>query len=448
MQLPSSRPSLAAGWLPWSRGRTHLASEPTTDRTRLHRTLLLCGGLAYLGWWGFVELALPGAFNPFFGRALVVACFFGVLVASHRSRRVAERLPDLLALCCAVATAHYFYLLERNHADPNWIVGSYITITAICAILQTARALLAYSLFVAALAIVWVLRVPTLSFVVFVPGTLTILLFAHFGLRSRLALLDRAVHELDARKQAEAALVFANRELESFSYSVAHDLRAPLRAIDGFSQIVLEECADRLDATAVGNLEHVRGEAQRMGALIDDLLQLARVGRGELARQKVDLSRLARQVVEQLRSQDPTHAPTVTIPDGIVVEADRQLLRILLENLLGNAWKFTSRTANAKIELSIEPTPRGTACVVRDNGAGFEMEFAGRLFTPFQRLHDASEFPGTGIGLATVQRIVERHGGQVWAEAKVAEGATFRFTLAPSSGGDRLGLPADERHTP
>jgi signal transduction histidine kinase len=419
--------------------RSEDAETQEHRQLRLNRILLACGGVAYLGWWSFVHFALPGAFNPFPGRAAVVACFVLAVAASYLWKGVADRLADVLALCCGIATVHYFYLLDRNQADLEWVVGSYITITAICAILQTARSLLYYSIFVAIASVVLLMLEPMLSFVVFMPGTLTILLFANVGLRSRLALVAELQESLAARKRAEAALVLANHELESFSYSVAHDLRAPLRGIDGFSQILMEDCADALDATGRGYLQKVRSEAQRMGELIDDLLELARVSRAELSRQRLDVSRLASDVVEQLRSHDPQRTVTCAIQSGIVVDADRRLVHILLENLIGNAWKFTAKTPEAKIEVAVETGSEGPVLSIRDNGAGFDMAFSNKLFAPFQRLHGADEFPGTGIGLATVHRIVQRHGGRVWAESTVGQGATFRLTLSSHRSAAALG---------
>lgn len=497
-------------------------ADPRTNdngELRLHRILLAGGAGAYLGWWFFVHLTLPSAFNPIFSRLLVVACFLVVLAASYAWRTVADRLPDALGLCCCILTAHYFYLLERNHADLNWVIGSYITITAICAILQTARSLLYYSIFVALLSVVLLVREPELSFVVFMPGTLTILLFANVGLRSRLGLLAKlqesnlrieslfdagfegiaveeqgiirevngalsrlvgqprhaligsnvddvlvaaqgemeliktdgsriavevagqhhvidgrpmrllCIRDLTARKQAEAALLHANRELESFSYSVAHDLRAPLRSIDGFSRALVESCADALDDTGRVHLSRVRAAAQRMAQLIDDLLGLARVGRAELVRQRLDLSRLASQVIDQLRSHEPEREVRCAIQEGIFVDGDQRLLLIVLENLIGNAWKFTGKTADASIEITAETRTEGVVVSVRDNGAGFDMTFVNKLFTPFHRLHGKDEFPGTGIGLATVQRIVHRHGGRVWVESAIDHGTTFHLAL-------------------
>jgi light-regulated signal transduction histidine kinase (bacteriophytochrome) len=227
-------------------------------------------------------------------------------------------------------------------------------------------------------------------------------------------------------------LANANRELEAFSYSVSHDLRAPLRHIDGFARALAEDYADRLDGTGLNFLSRIRAGAQRMGTLIDDLLSLSRVTRTQLTRTDVDLTSLAREVSARLQEEDPNRPVDWRIAPAVRVRGDAQLLRIAVENLLGNAWKFTSKRADAVIEFSVAPTsfPDGARTyVVRDNGAGFDMAHAQKLFGAFQRLHGVAEFPGTGIGLATVQRIVRRHGGNVWAEGSVGEGATFFFTL-------------------
>ncbi len=223
----------------------------------------------------------------------------------------------------------------------------------------------------------------------------------------------------------------ANRELESFSYSVAHDLRAPLRSIDGFSQATLEDNADQLDAQGKANLARVRKAAQTMARLIDDLLSLSRVSRLELHRENVDLTRLARGIGARLHETDKDRDVEIVVQDGLVAEGDVTLLGAVMENLLGNAWKFTSQTTKGRIEVGLASKDGREAFLVRDNGAGFDPAHAeGKLFGAFQRLHAATDFPGTGIGLATVQRIVRRHGGQVWAEGEVGRGATFYFALS------------------
>lgn len=220
-----------------------------------------------------------------------------------------------------------------------------------------------------------------------------------------------------------------NRELEAFSYSVSHDLRAPLRAIDGFSQALLEDYAERLDDSGKQFLGRVRAATQHMGELIDDLLQLSRVTRAELARKSVDLGALAETVLADLRQGEPNRQVEIMIQPGLKAYCDRKLLRIALVNLFSNAWKFTARKDAARIEFGTTDTEAGPAFFVRDNGVGFDMTYSDKLFGAFQRLHAASEFPGTGVGLATVKRVIFRHGGSVWADAAVDLGAAFYFTL-------------------
>jgi light-regulated signal transduction histidine kinase (bacteriophytochrome) len=241
--------------------------------------------------------------------------------------------------------------------------------------------------------------------------------------------------ELEQRVRERTAQLEATvRELESFSYSVSHDLRAPLRGIDGFSKALLEDCGDRLDDTGRDYLHRVRATTQRMGQLIDDLLKLSRVTRARLTPQQVDLGKLAQHALNQLQEQHPGHRPLTTVQPGPLVSGDPGLLLVALENLLGNAWKYSSRRADARIEFGHLIRDGETVCFVRDNGVGFNMKYVSKLFGAFQRLHTDREFEGTGIGLATVERIISRHGGRVWAEAEVGKGATFYFTL---------GRPAD-----
>jgi len=243
--------------------------------------------------------------------------------------------------------------------------------------------------------------------------------------------LERRVIERTARLEA------LNRELEAFSYSVSHDLRAPLRSIDGFSQSLLEDYAGRLDDTGRDYLCRVRAASQRMAQLIDDLLNLSRITRAEIYREEVDLSALARSIVAELQKSQPERPVEFTIAPGLAAEGDARLLRIALENLLNNAWKFTSKHPAARIEFGAMEQEGQTVYFIRDDGAGFDMAYADKLFGAFQRLHTASEFPGTGIGLATVQRIIHRHGGCVWARGEVERGATFYFTLTTKE--DRYG---------
>jgi signal transduction histidine kinase len=249
--------------------------------------------------------------------------------------------------------------------------------------------------------------------------------------RSRL-LAEKAGRDLeDANHELEAT----NRELEAFSYSVSHDLRAPLRSIDGFSQILVEDYADEIDEEGRDYLTRVRSASQRMGTLIDDILGLSRVTRGSMERKRLDLGALAEEVAEELREARPERKVEFSAQKGLEVWGDPKLLRVALVNLIGNAWKFTAKKPEARVEfgLSERLSHRGRVPVyyVRDNGAGFDEAYSAKLFGAFQRLHRADEFEGTGIGLATVQRVVHRHGGRIWAEGEVGRGATFYFTLRP-----------------
>jgi light-regulated signal transduction histidine kinase (bacteriophytochrome) len=239
---------------------------------------------------------------------------------------------------------------------------------------------------------------------------------------------DRKRAERDVRRAREAAEA-ANRELEAFNYSVAHDLRSPLRGIDGFASVLLDDYGEALDEVGQRHLRRVRDAAQQMGQLIDGLLGLSRLTRVDLREQHVDLSTLARAITERLAESQPDRAVEIVIHDGLVASGDGALLGAVLDNLLNNAWKFTRKTPNARIELGAVEEAGRTVYFVRDNGAGFDMAYVSKLFGTFQRLHAHSDFEGTGIGLATVQRIVHRHGGRIWADGKVGQGACFRFTL-------------------
>lgn len=235
--------------------------------------------------------------------------------------------------------------------------------------------------------------------------------------------LERRVVERTAELQA------ANDELQAFCYSVSHDLRTPLRSVDGFCQVLLEDYGDRLDELGRSYLRRARSASQRMAEIIDDLLGLSRLSRARLRRQVVDVSKLARSVAGDLQATEPSRQVTFEIAAGLSAQADARLLRLVLENLLGNAWKFTAKHATARIEVGATDRDGKRVFFVRDDGAGFDMAYASKLFGPFQRLHRADEFDGTGIGLATVQRIINRHGGRVWAEGEVERGACFYFSL-------------------
>ena len=247
-------------------------------------------------------------------------------------------------------------------------------------------------------------------------------------------LVSGAIRDITARRRIESALVLANRELEAFSYSVAHDLRAPLRGMNGFAQLLLESYHDKLDDEARDWMSEILSNARQMGSLIDALLALSRVTRIELKREWIDLTAIARASAQQLAAGDGHRAVAVVVADGLFTDADPLLARTVVDNLLANAWKFTRRVAEPRIDVGVTDDER-RAFYVRDNGAGFDMAFANKLFVPFQRLHTVAEFPGTGIGLASVQRIVQRHGGEIWAEGRIDRGATFYFSFERRSAG-------------
>jgi light-regulated signal transduction histidine kinase (bacteriophytochrome) len=240
--------------------------------------------------------------------------------------------------------------------------------------------------------------------------------------------LDRLNGE---RRRAEAALKESNRDLEAFSYSVAHDLRAPLRGISGFSHALREDLGIKVDDEANDLLRRIEGAADRMQQLIEGLLKMARIGRAELTREAVDLTRAADEVMRQLRTSGPERVVLFANQAEVVAEGDAVLLRAVLDNLLGNSWKFTGAKAEARISFGCREERGQVVYFVKDDGAGFDMTYADKLFAPFQRLHTAAEFAGTGIGLTTVQRIVRRHGGRIWAEGAVGQGSAFYFTLSP-----------------
>ena len=239
--------------------------------------------------------------------------------------------------------------------------------------------------------------------------------------------LNRELEERVAQRTAQLEAV--NRELEAFAYTVSHDLRAPLRAMSGFAKALLEDAADRLDDTGRDYARRIANAADRLGKLIDDILELSRLSRAEMHITTVDLSQLARSILEEMRQAEPSRQVEVVVQPGLEAQGDPGLLRVALENLLGNAWKFTSHHPRARIEFGATEVRGRTAFYVRDDGAGFDPKYAHRLFGVFERLHDPDQFPGTGVGLASVKRVVSRHGGEVWAEGEVERGATFYFTL-------------------
>ena len=255
-------------------------------------------------------------------------------------------------------------------------------------------------------------------------------------LKSRLRALIRRTRIDGGRRAAlTSALARKDAELASLNYAISHDLRAPLRAVDGFSRILLEECAETLDSKHANYLQRIGAASGELGVLIEDLLQLSRVARAELRKGHVDLSELANRVAADLQ-QGSTRRVEVQIAPELIVYADRTLMRVALEHLIGNSWKFTAHAQPARIECLSEETGGQTSIVVRDNGVGFDQARVDKLFHPFQRLHASAEFEGAGIGLAVVHKIVDRHGGRVWAEGRAGQGASFYFTIPPAPDGD------------
>jgi signal transduction histidine kinase len=236
-------------------------------------------------------------------------------------------------------------------------------------------------------------------------------------------------HRNEALRRNAAELLAANTELDAFAYSVSHDLRAPLRSIDGFSQVVLEDYAGQLGDAGQDALRRVRAASQKMATLIDDLLKLARVTRAEMRTERVDLSGIAQEIVLDIQRATPERAVEFAITPGLEAQGDARLLRVVLDNLLRNGWKYTGKQPQPRVEFTAKDDNGDRVFVIKDNGAGFDMRYADKLFGVFQRLHSAAEFEGTGVGLATVRRIINRHGGRIWAEGAVDQGAAFYFTL-------------------
>jgi signal transduction histidine kinase len=427
------------------------ASDDVDPAARRLQWLVGIAGVIYLAWWFLVELVLPGSYNPLLGRLVVVCASGALVVASLLFRWVLARLSTLFAAWTCLLVAHYFHLLIGNQGDATWWVGAFVTLVGASMCLSSLRDVVALSVFALACAVRAAAIEGQLRHSIYVPGLATILLLAtitkHHQVvaqeatrqaeRSRIEKQRADERRLGEVRRAKEAVEAANRDLEAFNYSVAHDLRAPLRGIDGFSQALLEDYQGRLDATGESHLRRVREAAQHMGRLIDGMLALARVTRVGITHDWVDLSALARAAADRLRETEPDRKVEVVVAGGLRVKGDPALLGAVVDNLLANAWKFTRKRSDARIEVGSKEEGGETAYFVRDNGAGFDMAYKSKLFGVFQRLHATSEFEGTGVGLATVQRIVSRHGGRVWAEGKVGEGACFSFTCKDPAPGDR-----------
>lgn len=247
---------------------------------------------------------------------------------------------------------------------------------------------------------------------------------AEYELKQHRDHLEDIIHERTAELEA------SNKELEAFSYSVSHDLRAPLRSIHGFCQMLVEDYSEQLDQAGLDYMMRVQSNALDMGSLIEDLLQLARITRCDFHKQKLDISDLAKETIDKLKQQNPERDIDIKLQNNLIADGDEHLISVALDNLLGNSWKYTSKTAHPIIEIGSDHSGNGhDIYFVKDNGAGFDMKYADKIFLAFQRLHSKEEYPGTGVGLATVQRVIDRHGGKVWAESHIGEGTTIYFTL-------------------
>jgi signal transduction histidine kinase len=422
--------------------REHQPASVGNGTARL-RTIVALAGAVYLAWWFMVELLLPGSFNPLPGRLAVVAADWLLLAASYRSAWVQRYLSALFTAWACLLVVHYCYLIVGNDGETTWWVGTFVTFAAVSMCMQSWREVALFSLFSLACVVGVAAAEGQLAHSIYVPGLATILLLANVTKRSQAIAHDAMLKAEDARNasrkadeqrflevsQAREAAEAANRELEAFSYSVAHDLRAPLRSIDGFSNALLEDHGSTLAPVAHDYLERIQRNAKLMGQLIDALLELGRITRTDISVQRVDLSELARATAERLKEFEPERAVEFVIDDGLAEQGDSALLGAVIENLFSNAWKFTRNRKNARIEFGSRRESGKTIYFVRDNGAGFNMESASKLFRVFQRLHSQDEFAGNGVGLATVHRILQRHGGRIWAEGKIGEGASFHFTL-------------------
>lgn len=396
-----------------------------------------------------LTLVLPHEADP--NTAGSVLVFGSAYVVAALLFAFAGRLPWwVMAVVLALGTVHISGVAYFSNALPSPLIFFYLWVLVYSAYFFSRPVALAEIGFVALnFGVLLIAHEPPAAVAWWVVGMGSMLVAAALtaSMRERSELLvasllrtaderERAQHELALHRdhleelveERTNALRVANRELEAFSYSVSHDLRAPLRTLDGFSQALVEDYGEQLTGDGEDYLQRIRAASQRMARLIDDMLLLSRLSRGEMRRDRIDLTPLAEEVVENLREADPERDVDVVVEPQLVADADPRLVRVLLQNLIGNAWKFTSKQPHATIQVGHANGDPSVFCV-RDDGVGFDMAYADKLFGAFQRLHSAGDFEGTGVGLATVQRIVTRHGGRAWAESEPEIGATFYFTL-------------------
>jgi signal transduction histidine kinase len=393
-------------------------------------------GAVYLVWWAAVEVLLPGSYNPLPGRLGVVVAIWSIVAGSYASAWVRDHIRLLWACGLWLLTAHYYYLFYENGGDINWVVGSFITVTAVSLAMMTRATLFTYSAFAAVLSIVLVIALPALRSSVFVPGLFTVLLQANIGLNSRLAVLrdlaasnEERARQADALRRANEALVRSNQDLQRFAYIASHDLQTPLRSIASFVDLLRSTYGDALDAQARDWLARTATSVEHLQLLIRDLLEYSRLETESREFEKVsmrDALDRARSLLEAEVSEASAVVTAGELPD---VTGDRMQLVQLLCNLVGNAVKYRGSEA-PRVHITATTRDDDWLFEVRDNGIGIAAKHHVHVFEIFKRLHDQKQYPGTGIGLAICRRVIDRHGGRIWVESKLGEGSAFFFTIA------------------
>ncbi len=402
---------------------------------RLYRRLLVFLGAIYLAWWFAVEALLPHTYNPLPGRLVVVLAIWGVAAGSLASAWVRGNVKVLWAGCLWLLTAHYFYLFYENTGDINWLVGAFITVSAISLGLFSRASLVSYSVFTAVLAVTVVIVLPGLRHSVFLPGLLTVLLQANIGLQSRLLVIrDLAASIVERNRQAaelrtsNEALERSNIDLQRFAYVASHDLQTPLRSIGSFADLLQSTYGDKLDDQGRDWLRRTSASAAHLRTLIDDLLEYARVDAEPRAFQRVALRGVVDRALSLVETAIEDSGAKITCGDLPEVMGDRSQLVQLVLNLVGNAVKYRGAAAPV-IHIAADRVGDAWRISVRDNGIGIAPKHHQQVFEIFKRLHDLKEYPGTGIGLAVCRRVVTRHGGKIWVESQAGEGSVFYFTL-------------------
>lgn len=408
--------------------------ETAERELRRYRRLCLLVGTAYFAWWIAVEALLPHAYNPLPGRLAVVGASLAIVPASYASAFVRRHVRVLWIASVWLVAAHYFYLFYENGGDTNWIVGSFITVTAVCLGMFSRATMFATSALIAALSLALVIALPQLRSSVFLPGILTVLLQANIGLHTRLGVLrDLATSNQErlqrgvALRQSNEALVRSNLELQRFAYIASHDLQTPLRSIGSFVELIATTY--ELDAQGKDWLARTTQSVEALQSLIRDLLEYARIETEPRGFAKVAMTEAfahARSLLDAAIRETSASVIADPLPE---VTGDRSQLVQLLLNLVGNAIKYRS-AASPEIHVTVQDTGDAWQFAVRDNGIGIAPRHQQQVFEIFKRLHDQKTYPGTGIGLAICRRVVDRHGGKLWVESTPGEGSTFFFTIA------------------